>query len=205
LIEEIPVTESRPQRPVLATLICIFEAGVVVMGIASHFIARYLREAINSRRADGFSAARHPIPPMHYTPLHLTSMLVSYGLALAIAVTLWQMRRSAFYLLATRTVLAIAGFGVGLLRASTVAPASTHTVGINHAAIFAAVEIFSFLFVALDATMTWYVYDITKPQFEAVTTPETNDPIEGPSETLNHTQSTARFYLASEEDQRKPN
>lgn len=198
------MTEARPPRPVLATLICIFEAGIVALGIASHFIIRYLREAINSRRAGGLSAPSHLIPPMHYTPLHLTSMIVSYGLALAIAVTLWQMRHTAFYLLAMRTVLAIAGFGIGLMRASTAALTPTHTVGISHAAILWVARVLSFLFLAFDATMTWYVYDITKPKPEAITIPGTNSPIGDPSETSSHTQSTARFYLASEEDQRKP-
>ncbi|HZL26222.1 MAG TPA: hypothetical protein VFC39_06795 [Acidobacteriaceae bacterium] len=198
------MTVERPARPALATLICIFELGVVALLIASHFIVRSLRDQFNALRANNPSVHSQPFPPIHYTPLHLTSMIVSYGLALAVAITLWQMRRSAFYLLATQTTLSLITFGIGLVRTLSVALHVPHAAGINHAAIFWIARILSFLFVAFEAAMTWYVYDITKPKPEAITVPETPRRIEDPSETPNSTQSTARFYLASDDDQRKP-
>jgi hypothetical protein len=190
---------------VFATLICIFEMGIVALGIASIFMVRYLRDQLNAIRADSPSVHSHPIPPVHYTPLHLASMVVSYGLALAVAIVLWQMRRSAFYLLATQTTLSLITFGIGLVRTLDATLSAPHSAGFHHAAIFWIARILGFLFVAFEAAMTWYVYGITKPGPETISLPKINGQIEVLGEAPNDTQSTARFYLASDENQRKSN
>jgi hypothetical protein len=159
------VTEIRPERPILATLLCIFEAGIVALAIASHFIARLLRDFINAHRADGVSTHTTFILPTHSTPLHLGFLVLTYGLALAIAITLWQMRRSAFYLLAARTGLSCITFVLGVVRwMSGTLPQPHRRMPINPVAIFWIVGILSFCWLVFNVVMTWYVHDITSPK-----------------------------------------
>jgi hypothetical protein len=171
------LTEARPARPLLATVISLWEASLVVLAIAARFLRIYLRGL--------HGHLQHPFPPLDTAPLHYAVTAVIYALALASAITLWQMRRSAFYLLATRAVLFFAGFLHTLLRTR--------------------LSLISLANLILSSAIAWYVYDITKPKPEIASIPEADSQIEGLSETPNSTQSVARFYLTNDEDQRKSN
>ncbi len=87
----------RPARPVLATLICIYEAAVLVLALA-------LR--LRPGQAPQVHAHAAVLPPI--SPLVVPLSWLGYTLALAAAIALWQMRRSAFFLLMARLAISIA-------------------------------------------------------------------------------------------------
>jgi hypothetical protein len=172
------VTEVRPERPVLATVICIFEVAVVVLAIAAHFLRVVLLNALHhTHRAVDSSA----LTTLHFSALHYAREGLAGILALAAAIALWQMHRAAFYILAARTAMEAAGFLVSLRH-----PASVTRLVFNLAAL------------ALSAAITWYVYVITKPQAEAAYIP----PEATRAEKSVESQSVSQFYLAPDDEQK---
>jgi hypothetical protein len=171
------VNEARPERPLLATIICLLEAAIAVLAISAHFLRIYLRNL--------HSHTHYSLAPLNYTPLHYAATGLACALALAIAITLWQMRRAAFYLLATRTALSLASLLAGLLRAE---PMPTNSRIISLAAL------------ALTAAITWYVYVITKRKPEMIPLPEDAIPSQTPSEPSKENQSMTQFYLSDAVD-----
>ena len=142
------MTESRPVRPLLATILCIYLVVSVLVPVPIALISIW-----------GYF---HSVFIYHPTLPHSAMSWVNCGLGITGAVALWQMRRVAFYLLATR-------FGLVLLlrfpliiaysrRISTMPPAITHSMTVNMAyAVIVAEWI-------LSALIVWYVYKITSPK-----------------------------------------
>jgi hypothetical protein len=189
------LTEVRPARPLLATLICIFEAASVVLVVAAHFLVNYLRSIHNSLRTGQPLTYSPPPLTLHASPLHYAAMGLSYIIALAAAIALWQMRRSAFYLLAAGTALSLASFAVGLLRAGMAIHLS---------------QIIGLLTLVLSAAITWYAYRITLPRVELAPIPESEPPVVDVNETvnneyLNENQSVSQFYIAHINDRKDRN
>jgi hypothetical protein len=147
------MTEVSRPRPALAIVICIYEALIVLIGLFSSAMALAIRA--------GSATAVH-------TPL-LTMALswVGYALALGIAVTLWMMRREAFYLAATRLVLGLLGLVYVLIHPVHIPPVARPGGGPPmdmHMFILLgiAVEVF---FLAISAAITFYIQHITKPVY----------------------------------------
>ena len=87
------MTGTRPERPLLATLVCIWEVFIVVLAIVTHYTVNHLHNS----RPPGQS-----FPPIHPVgPLQTAASWLTYTLAVAAAVTLWRMHRSAFVLSAS--------------------------------------------------------------------------------------------------------
>lgn len=190
------MSEARPERTPIATLICIFEAAIVAWAIVGRIAMHVLRDAASARRY-------HAYP----TPL-LETIVKDLGvlLALAAAIALWQMHRSAFYLLATRFALSLAWFIGSLLHAEAVPafPDPARSAIIHFLASF-----IGLCFLIVSAAITWYAYNVTKPKAAPIFIQEIESPtalqIESPNEAPQKDQSITQFYLASEEDQKRSN
>lgn len=185
------MTEVRPERTPIATLICFFEAAIAVWTIVGRTVFHIIRTT-------GSARAYHSYPT---SLLQTVVRDLDVLLALAAAITLWQMRRSAFYLLATRFVLSLVWFVWNLLRGASLTVLQD---GARSAIIHFLRTFIGLCFLMLSAAITWYVYNITKPKPETTSNPEPNSQTENLSEAPNNAQSIAKFYLTSEEDQRKP-
>ncbi|HEY1742697.1 MAG TPA: hypothetical protein VGG18_05990 [Granulicella sp.] len=145
------MTDDRRVRPRLATVICIYEAASVLLGVVSYCILIY-------------SHRIHPSIADYYTPLLQTVVIwLRYVLALAGAVALWQMRRAAFYLLAGRVVIALVLFLVSLLPATPLI-SMQHEYLMSTTEVGGMIHIVSATFLIFHACIAWYVYHITSPQ-----------------------------------------
>ena len=156
------MNESHPARPPLATIICIYEAFIVVFGVVTQILSRY-------HISNNANTARH----YHsYPVVTLQSALgwLSYALAIAAAVALWQMRRSAFVLFLTRFAL---GLVLSLSRLPRFMQLAAHDralrpPGSSALAIltltFWIIYAITAVFVALNAFFAWYAYKITSPK-----------------------------------------
>jgi len=87
---------SRPARPLLATVICVYEVSIVVLALVLPSVLRHFNPI-----------AAHPTVTHPPSPLQAASGWLSYALAVAAAIALWQMRRLAFVLLAVRFALSL--------------------------------------------------------------------------------------------------
>lgn len=146
------MTEPRAARPPLATVVCIYEVIVAFVSLPIAWI--YLFGFFHSA-------------PLHHSILPQTMLQwVSCVLAIAGAIALWQMRRAAFFLLATRFALSLLTLLIRLprevafssrLRAS-LPPAVTDSIVLR-------VEYLSIIAQwIIGALILWYVYKITKPE-----------------------------------------
>jgi hypothetical protein len=146
------VTEPRRERPLLATAICIYEifTAFVPLPIAWIFLFALFHSA-----------------PLHHSILPQSTLTwVNCALAIAGAVALWQMRRSAFFLLATR-------FGLSLLMSIIRLPRAIANISRLRALLPPAVidsivlRVGGLLIIAqwvIGALIVWYVYQVTKPE-----------------------------------------
>jgi hypothetical protein len=189
------VNEVRPARPLLATLICIFEATSVVLVVAAYYLVTYLHIIHTSLRNGDPITYSLPLITLQFSPLHYAVMGLIYLIGLAAAIALWQMRRSAFYLLAMRTALSLASFVIELLRVEM----AIHLRQIG-----------GFLALVLGAAITWYVYRITSPGVEVAPIPKNEIPVEDVNEAvnnegLNENQSVSQFYISHIDDRRDRN
>jgi hypothetical protein len=174
-------------RPLLATLICIVEAASLLLLVAAHFLVNYLRSLHNSIRTGEPLTYSPPLVTLHSSPLHYAAIGLIYIIGLAAAIALWQMRRSAFYLLATRSALLLAWFAAGLLRFGM----AIH-LG----------QIAGFFALILSAAITWYVYRITLPKAEATLIVAGETQVEDVVEDLSENQSVSQFYISHIHDQK---
>jgi len=145
------LTDDRRARPRLATVICIYEAASVLLGVASYCILTY-------------SHSIHPSVADYSAPL-LQSVVIwlRYVLALTAAIALWQMRRAAFYLLAGRVAIALVLFLVSLLPATPLI-SMQHEYLMSTTEVGGMIHIISATFLIFHACIAWYVYHITSPQ-----------------------------------------
>ncbi|MGA7159060.1 MAG: hypothetical protein WBY53_19600 [Acidobacteriaceae bacterium] len=153
----------RPKRPPLATLVCIYEVFIVVFAIAAHYWLIYMTNLANQRYPN------HPFLHIHSpTLLQSTASWLSYILALAAAIALWRMLRAAFVLLASRFLISLIWFIVGLTRIS----ATPIHLSASAARLMSPTELrligfgIGFIALMLSASIAWYAYDVTKTQME---------------------------------------
>lgn len=152
------MTQTRPERPLLATLICIWEVAVVFIEIVGLIWQHHFHRL-------------HPLLQHRSVPLpllHTISVWITYCLAIAAAISLWQMHRSSFVLLAAR-------FGIGLLWFLIGLPylASQHwpsiPAGTRLAIDMIVIRWGNYLFIVIGlvfgASLACYAYAITKPPF----------------------------------------
>jgi hypothetical protein len=160
------VSEPRPARPLLATLICIFEAftAIVPLPLALAYLFGYFH-----------SADYYPSP----LPRSAVSWLSS-ALAIAAAVTLWRMHRSASYLFAARFLLTLALFLQRLPHVLAMQALFQHRLNPayplehNLATTFWILSSINLATIALDALFAFYAYRITSPK------PQPPEPIPTP-------------------------
>jgi hypothetical protein len=173
------VTEPRPARPPLATIICIYEIVIVAFAVASHFFARYLifNSANTARHYHSYPIQSNPI-------ITLQSVLgwLSYALAITAAVALWQMHRSAFVLFLTRFALGVAltvsrlpRFMQLVVRTQALRPPENGALAVLKFALWIAWAVSAAL-VALNTLFAWYAYKITSQQDQ----PSLSEPAPGP-------------------------
>lgn len=137
------MNDMRRIRPPLATAICIYEIFVVVLDVAAYLFLKYFIP----HTTDG-AVLYHPTLRQN-----LTSALFSV-LAIAAAVALWQMRRSAVIFFGARFALNIGLFVIGFFPSSTAHPAhGSHLL----AYLFATVGL------ALSGLVAGYAYAVTSP------------------------------------------
>jgi hypothetical protein len=185
------LTEARPARPVLATVIALWEVFIVVVAIAARVAIRVLRHAHQQAHQAAHTSTR--ITPS--SPSHAAGLILGYALAIGAAIALWQMHRSAFVFLTARFVVELALFIMALLH-----PAKTLD-SLIPLFVFA-VDIFA---LALNAAIVWYAYHITTPRSIAAPIPESETPVEHVVENLNENQSVSQFYIAHIDDRRDRN
>lgn len=145
------MTDDRRARPPLATVICIYEVATVLLGIVSYCFLTY-------------SQRIHPSVTDYTTPLlQSVVMWLRYVFALTAAIALWQMRRSAFYLLAGRAAIALVLFLVSLLPSTPPFP-THHAYPISKTIVDGVIRIFTAAFLILHVCIAWYSYNITSPE-----------------------------------------
>jgi len=156
------VTGTRPERPALATVICIYETFIVVWTIASHYVTRPLPPTLHN----GLT-----VPHIHLTnPLQPAASWLTRALALAAAVTLWRLHRSAILFLAGRFCISLVLFLVGFPRVQSLfATMHPHSPSISLSALLWVASAIAIIGIALNAFIAWYAYDITTP--EAISPP----------------------------------
>ena len=151
------MTHVCTKRPLLATIICFYEVFVVVLVIACYFLQLHLASSITHA-----AVSHHPM-----SLLAAVSWL-GYLLALAAAITLWKMQRSAFYLLAARFGLSLVSFLIALPHLFAHWPAlPPKSDGAIYLTLIAIRCVTGALFVGglvLSAAIVWYVYGITSPK-----------------------------------------
>jgi hypothetical protein len=150
------VSEPRPARTVPATLICVYEfvAAIISPPLALIYLLGLLQ-----------SANHYPSPL-----LRSASSWLSSALAIAAAVALWRMHRSASYLFAARFLLTLALFiqrlpHVLAMQArfqSQLNPA--YPLEHNLATAFWILSAINLATIALDAVFAFYAYKITSPK-----------------------------------------
>jgi hypothetical protein len=150
------MSELERPRPVLATVICIYEGILVFFGLLSiAFLA--VGRAVNPSLASTDRSVLRSVLPW-----------IAYLLAIGIAITLWQMRREAFYLAATRLGLSVLGTAWAFIHPTHVARVSR--VGqpqINMHAVGAVTILFAVIVLSINAAITFYIQDITRPMYGA--------------------------------------
>jgi hypothetical protein len=146
------MNESRPKRPPLATVICIYElaTAIVPLPIAVFYLFGYLHSGLNL----------HSLVPQS------AWSWADVILAVAGATALWQMRRAAFFLLATRFGLSLVHFLLRfprlialherLIASLSVRTTSSPVVKVMFVAICAQW--------AISAAIVWYTYKVTSPE-----------------------------------------
>jgi hypothetical protein len=146
------LNESRPTRPPLATIICIYVVVTAFIPLPVMGILLW-----------GWSHSVFSFPWIRLLP-HSPMPIVICALALAGTIALWQMRRVAFFLLTIRLILSLGLQAINLQhsvaffhRMSAILPPS-FTVEMR--GIYA-VEAAQWL---LSALIVWYVYRITSPR-----------------------------------------
>jgi hypothetical protein len=147
------VSESRPARPLLATIICIYEAFIAILALAWYFLIGYLNTYL----------AIHP----HPNPLYSALSWSTYCVAAAAAIALWQMRRSAFYLVVARFGILLLWIFFTVLRFVLVNWLAFHPARSESTAqivMRCLVCLITLGGVALSAAIVWYVRDITSPK-----------------------------------------
>lgn len=154
------MNEPRPARPPLATISCIYL--IVTAFIPLPIILILLWSWSN--------------PFFHFPLVRLlprTSMpVVICSLAIAGAITLWQMRRAAFFLLAIRLILSIVLQVIHLPRNI----AFFHRMSRISRPVADSALRMAFASIAakwlLSALIVWYVFRITTPQRASVQSPD---------------------------------
>jgi hypothetical protein len=141
------VTAKHPARPLLATLICIYEIAIVLLAILARSFSHWLSIAHPS--------AYHPTPFSQIAALELT-----YVLAVFAAILLWRMHHLAAYLLTVRFFITLVFYIVTLTATIPNRPAR-HAGLISPTAIHWLTYVVGLMIVLLNAAIPWYVYDIT--------------------------------------------
>jgi hypothetical protein len=153
------VTGPRPERPILATVVCIYEASIVLLDVVGYFSLKFLVPLTTNAA-------------VHYHPTLRAGLIswVSCLLALAAAITLWQMRRSAVVFLGARFGMDLVLFVVGLFHPihATTQPHSTQAL--SPSSIAHAFRIVGVIALALSGFIAWYAYKITSAK--ALSLPE---------------------------------
>jgi len=164
----------------MATIISCWEVLIVAMAVTAHVAVRVLH-ALHPVANRGTQAST---PAVAASPLHTVALVVTYVLALAGAMALWEMRRLAFELLAARFVVEVALFVLDLLRPVTAAAA-------RHADLRLAFIAIDVVALAVNAAIAWYAWQVTRRQPLVLAT-QPGSPEAAAEKEL----TTSQFYLA---------
>ncbi len=139
------MTTTKPERPLLASVICGYE----ILAIVASLLLWWFLHAINSA---------HPGRVYPPTPAWQNiASIATYLLALAAAITLWKMHRSAFVFLAGRFVIGLVLFIAYVSRTSPASP-PTHKTLITHATARHITEGISVFFLLISACIAASAY-----------------------------------------------
>ena len=156
------MNESRPTRPPLATIICIYLFATAFVPLGFMWILFW-----------GWFHALPNYPSILLLLPHSPIPLVICALALAGTIALWQMRRAAFFLLAVRFAISLAILVIRLPRSMAFFHRMSAT---TPRAITAPIirDIFAVIVAQwlLDAAIVWYVYRITSSGVQQPHVPE---------------------------------
>jgi hypothetical protein len=171
--ESSPTTVRAP-RPILATVISVWEVLIVVLAVVSRVAIRLLHRSHQS--------IHRSTPAVLSSPLHMALVVLAAVLGIAGAIALWQMRRVAFILLAARFTVELAMF-----IATLVHPSITRTRD-------SLIPVFAFAIsitaLVLNAAIAWYTFYVTTPKLMLENKPEPTFPAAEPELT------TAQFYIS---------
>jgi len=152
--------EVRVQRKPLVIGICAYEVVIVLFAAAAHLLTLIIESLPHVRH--------HVTPQIHgqtYMQIYHWVTVLSAVFALVAAFTLWHMRRSAFYLLATRAAITLVYYVIGLFtmpKLLALENSRLHLI-ISPLVIVVIVSFNSFCIVSLNAAIAIYAYFITKP------------------------------------------
>jgi hypothetical protein len=155
------VTTTKPERPLIATVICAYETFALAAGL----LLWWLIHAINSAHPD---RAYPPTPAWQNIAAWLSEALL-----LAAIFTLWKMRKSAFPIFVSRFAISLTLFIAFVTRKLPTNP-SSHVSPRVHAFTHAFTEAISVFLLVLSASIATYTYMILfRPQLLSVEpTPE---------------------------------
>ena len=139
------MTGTRPERPILATVICVYEA-FIVLGVSLKFLVPLATHA-----------AVHHDPTLAASTINWVSCL----LAMASAITLWHMHRSSVLFLGARFGMDLVFFVAGLFHPIHAMATPHSNQGLSPANIAHAIRIFEVIALALTGFIAWYAYKIT--------------------------------------------
>jgi hypothetical protein len=142
---------DRP-RPILASVICFYEAVIVFFALLGFAFIHALR-IVNPARTD------IPTPP-----LMLLLNWLGYACAVAIVITLWQMRREAYYLAAIRFCLSLAGIVYSFTHPRNMIRVGYVGRPTPNLHAFGALGIMIIVIsLSINAAIAFYVGDVTRP------------------------------------------
>jgi hypothetical protein len=165
----------------MATIIACWEVLIVSMAVTAHVAVRLLHH-LHPVTRHGAQASTQAVST---SSLHVVGLVLTYVLAVAAAIALWEMRRIAFILLAARFGVELLLFAEEMFRPLTAA-------GAQHPAMRLAFIGVDVVALAVNAAIAWYAWYITRD----LSTPLPATEPQSPDASAEKELTTSQFYLS---------
>ena len=165
----------------MATIISCWEVLIVAMAVTAHVAVRVLHHMHPVTR-HGTQASTQAASQ---SPLHIVGLVLTYILAVAGAMALWEMRPFAFILLAARFGIEVLLFVEEMLRPVTAA-------GAQHSGMRMAFISIDLAALGVNAAIAWYAWYVTRQQPMQQVAAEPNTP----DASAKGEMTTSQFYLS---------
>lgn len=165
----------------MATIISCWEVLIVAMAVAAHVAVRVLHHMHPVTR----HGTQVSTQAASTSPLHVVGLVLTYILAVAGAIALWEMRHFAFILLAARFAIEVLLFVEEMLRPVTAA-------GLQHSGVRMAFISIDLAALGVNAAIAWYAWHVTRQQPMRQVATEQNTPDTSAEAAM----TTSQFYLS---------